>query len=128
MRKRYDVPIPKPTTNNVMVNKLTSSDTPNVSETPSISAVMTLDANATTKHTEAIISVHHHLYAFDQFFGFSGSSIVKVTSLYFSMCPSFEICFLRIAPLAVSLRYSSRFASRLSVRTGSVRSSSARSS
>ena len=54
-------PIPNPTTNSVMVSRLTSSETPNVSPTPPISAVMTEEANATTKQTDAIISVHHHL-------------------------------------------------------------------
>ncbi len=76
--------MPKPTTNSVMLRRETSLETPKSLLTLLISAVTTDEQNATTKHTEAIIAVHHHLYALDQFFGLSGSSTVNVTSLYFS--------------------------------------------
>jgi len=75
------LPIPNPTTNTDMLTNATSSETLNSFSTPAISAVITDDANATTKHVTATTIVHHHLYAFDQFLGFSGSLGVNVTSL-----------------------------------------------
>ena len=121
-------PTPKPTTKTEMVTRAASSLMWNSSDTPAMSAVMTEEANATTKQVKATIMVQYHLNALDQFFGFAGSSTVNVTSLYFWRCPSGAACVWRIVPVDVSLRSSSRLASRESVRVGRVRSSSAESS
>lgn len=68
-------------TKTVTVRNVTSRETLNVSITPGKSAVTTLLAKATTKHVNATTIVMYHLSNFDQFFGFSGSSSLKVTSL-----------------------------------------------
>lgn len=106
--------MPKPTTNTVTLTSATSSLTPNVSTTPGISAVMTLLANATTKHVRETTMVQYHLYALLQFFGFSGSPGRKVTSLY-RCSPSGSIG-PGISPSRVSERYSSMLAAELNVR------------
>jgi len=76
-----DLPSPKPTTKMEMLTRANSSETSNSFCTPAMSAVMTEDANATTKHVTATTMVQYHLYALDQFFGFSGSFGLNVTSL-----------------------------------------------
>ena len=52
-----------------------------------MSAVITALLNATTKQVNATIMVQYHLYAVDQFFGFSESLIVHVTNSYLSVLP-----------------------------------------
>lgn len=68
-------------TNTVTVRSATSRETLNDSITPGKSAVTTLLAKATTKHVKATTIVMYHLNNLDQFFGLSGSSSLKVTSL-----------------------------------------------
>lgn len=68
-------------TNTVTVRSATSRETLNDSITPGKSAVTTLLAKATTKHVNATTIVMYHLHNLDQFFGLSGSSSLKVTSL-----------------------------------------------
>src|ERR1700710_2552026 len=99
-----------------MLRRTTSSDCPNSFSTSIISAVMIDDAMATTKQVNATTIVHHHLYAFDQFFGVSGSLGTKVTSLYSGF--PFSLLGIGITPDSFSVVYSSRFASTDSVRYG----------
>lgn len=53
--------MPKPITNMVMDNNATSSETLKVSSTPAKSAVITEEANATTKQVKATTIVQYHL-------------------------------------------------------------------
>lgn len=102
-----------------MVRRDTSSETPKVADTPSRSAVMTLLENATTKHVQETTIVHHHLYSFDQFLGFSGSSILNVTNFQSSICPvTFDLIGLMMFPVLVSVVNSSKLASGLTSRRG----------
>ena len=80
-------PMSKPTTKSVIASNDTSCDIPRSSAGPIISAVMTDDAKATTKQTKAIIMVQYHLNNFDQFLGFSGSLMSKVTSFQSTFSP-----------------------------------------
>ena len=90
-------PTPKPTTKTEMGTRATSWLTPNDSETPPISEVMTLEQNATTKHVMATTMVMYHLKGLDQFLGFPGSPSAKETSLKscrvspFGALPSFSM-------------------------------------
>jgi hypothetical protein len=94
-------------TKTVIANKETSWETWKALLGPSKSAVITALQNATTKQVKATVMVQYHLYAFDQFFGFSGSFTVKVTSSWSSYFPLFlEIVRLRMTPVVVSSRYS----------------------
>ena len=80
---------------------------------------MTAELKATTKQVSATHIVHHHLYALDQFLGFSGSSTFHVTSSYRSILPvARDRTSLKICPSMVSPVYSSKLASLLSVRVG----------
>jgi len=110
---RGNSPTPKPTTKTVIVINPTSSLTWNSFVMPAISAVMTELAKATTKHVMATTMVQYHLYALLQFLGFSGSSGVKVTSLY---CSLPGLGGPGISPLGTATTYSARFALALRVR------------
>src|SRR5690349_6749864 len=78
-RKERNSPTPKPTTNTEMGTRAASWLTLKDWETPGISAVMTLELKATTKHVTATTMVMYHFCTLDQFFGFSGSPSAKAT-------------------------------------------------
>lgn len=58
-----------------------------------MSAVMTLEQKATTKHVAATTIVMYHLNILDQFLGFSGSPSANVTSLYSFRVSPFGVLF-----------------------------------
>lgn len=108
-------PTPNPTTNSVIVNRETSSLTPNSLIGPSMPAVTTALSNATAKHVTATINVQYHLYTLLQFLGFSGSPGVNVTSSYRSLFPVLFVT-TGCRPLGRSVRYSPMLASEVRVR------------
>ncbi|KAG5305325.1 hypothetical protein I7I50_05682 [Histoplasma capsulatum G186AR] len=112
-------PIPNPITKTVIVSSATTSPTANSSATWFIPAVITLLSKATTKHVTATTIVMYHFRALLQFFGFSGSSSLKVTSSKSSIFPvAWDLTGFVIRPSGVSRVYSSSVAVSLRIRDG----------
>src|SRR5690554_5129074 len=109
-------PRPKPITNMVTDRRATVRVHPNSSTTPSMAGVMTDEQRATERHVMAITMVHHHLYAFDQFFGLPGSLVVNVTRLYLTLPPVCVVVSFGIVPVEVSSVNSAMFALLVRVR------------